>query len=56
MLIVGLRLNAIGGRWLFGLAYLQYGPDNLVVTSAAAKVAGQPVTDATFIGVGFLVQ
>jgi hypothetical protein len=54
--IVGLRSNSIDGLWLFGLAYLQYGPDDFVVAGATAEVAGQPVADATFIGVWFLVQ
>ena len=49
-------MNANCGCRLFGLAYLQYGPDDLVIAGAAAEVACQPVTDTAFVGVGFLVQ
>ena len=41
---------------LFGLAYLQYGPDDLVIAGAAAEIACQPVTDTSLVGVGLLVQ
>ena len=50
MFIVGLRSNSIDGLWLFGLAYLQYGPDDFVVTGAAAQVSREPVPDAALTG------
>ena len=51
-----LRLNAIGRCRLFGFAYLHDGPDDLVISGASAKVARQPVTDPSLVGLWLQVQ
>jgi hypothetical protein len=43
-------------RCLFGLAYLKHGPDDLIIAGTAAEVAGQPVADTPFVGVGLCVK
>ena len=51
-----LRLNAISGRRLFGLAYLQYGSDDLVIAGATAEVAGQGIPDLGLGRIRILVK